>query len=325
MVNCPNCGNPQNDSTQYCGKCGSTLPKVQNQFSKLCLTGFFVSISAVAGLIILWFLINLYGNGYRVFLPGLILIFVSLTVSLVLSIAGLVSAKKNKKKGRAFGIAGLIVSAVAKAFYITVVLSATVIIGSFAALIANTKTEPTETTLNPEAIAIPGTPKIFGNAVRLPCSVGDFKAMGFNTNYDVSGVNEMYMWPSDGRDYYMHGPFFVCILDRDSYNDKENRATDNSVVLAITFQETCCVDFDFHGISFDTTEGVIFASFGEPAFERDISIEGHKSYYKGDNGLMYRFLYGYSNQRDDDKQKSYPILEIMIGSEDYMKTKSKYN
>ena len=311
MVNDPDRGNPQS---------GTESTQKVRKLSRLSLTGFILSLVTVVLFVFLWLGVRMPGDLEDALSAGKYLLFAA---TLIFSIAGMISSRNGKRRGWQFGLAGIIILVLGQVF---MVLSFILFfIFGHSSRIASTTTEPTETTFNPQSTVITGTPKIFGHEITLPCTIGELKAMGFDVDYDVAGGG-VQMWPADGREHYMRGPHFKCHLDRDSYDDSKNLASDDSIVVAIEFQEYNEVEFDFHKISFKTTEGVILASFGEPAFEEDNELDGHKSFYKGDNGLMYRFSYRYSNCRtynsESDKDRS--IWIIMFGTEEYMKTKGKY-
>ncbi|MDY6338599.1 MAG: YrzE family protein [Saccharofermentans sp.] len=304
-------GNPQS---------GTESTQKVRKLSRLSLTGFILSLLTLGIGVLLRLPVKLPKVLDNVLTAGVLIGFVA---TLVFSIAGMISSKNGKRRGWQFGLAGIIILVLGQVF---MVLSFILFfIFGHNSRITSTTTEPTETTFNPQSTVITGTPKIFGHEITLPCTIGELKAMGFDVDYDVAGGG-VQMWPADGREHYMRGPHFECKLDRDSYDDSKNLASDDSIVVAIEFQEYNKVEFDFHNISFKTTEDVILSSFGVPAFEEDNELDGHKSFYKGDNGLMYRFSYSYSNCRtynsESDKDRS--IWIIMFGTEEYMKTKGIY-
>ncbi len=311
MVNDLDRGNPQS---------GTESTQKVRKLSRLSLTGFILSLLTLGIGVLLRLPVKLPKALNNVLTAGVLIGFVA---TLVFSIAGMISSRNGKRRGWQFGLAGIIILALGQVF---MVLSFILFfIFGHSSRITSTTTEPTETTFNPQSTLITGTPKIFGHEITLPCTIGELKAMGFDVDYDVAGGG-VQMWPADGREHYMRGPHFECKLDRDSYDDSNNLISDDTIVVAIEFQEYNKVEFDFHNISFKTTEDVILSSFGVPAFEEDNELDGHKSFYKGDNGLMYRFSYSYSNCRtynsESDKDRS--IWIIMFGTEEYMKTKGIY-
>jgi len=311
MVNDPDRGNPQS---------GTESTQKVRKLSRLSLTGFILSLLSLGIGVLLRLPVKLPKVLDNVLTAGVLIGFVA---TLIFSIAGMISSRIGKRRGWQFGLAGIIILVLGQVF---MVLSFILFfIFGHSSRITSTTTEPTETTFNPQSTVITGTPKIFGHEITLPCTIGELKAMGFDVDYDVAGGG-VQMWPADGREHYMRGPHFECHLDRDSYDDSKNLASDDSIVVAIEFQEYNEVEFDFHKISFKTTEAVILASFGEPAFEEDDPIYNHKSFYEGDNGCMYRFTYGYSNCREyeSESDKDRSIWTIMIGTEEYMKTSGKY-
>jgi hypothetical protein len=306
MVNDPDRGNPQSGT--------ESTPK-ERKLSRLSLTGFILSLVTVSLFVFLWLGVRMPGDLEDALSAGKYILFAA---TIIFSIAGMISSRNGRRRGRQFGLAGIIILALGLVLLVLSFIQ--FFIFEHSSRITSTSTVPTETTFNPQATVITGTPKLFGHQITLPCTIGELKAMGFDVD-NKAHAGSIQMWPADGRDHASAGPHFECHLDRDSYDDSKNLVSDDTIVVAIEFQEYNEVEFDFHNISFKTTEDVILSSFGVPAFEEDDPIYGHKSFYNGDNGCMYRFTYGYSNCRDynSESDKDRNILIIMFGTEEYMK------
>lgn len=312
MVNCPNCGSPQNEKAVYCGVCGSILKKKPRPFSKLSLICFLITIFTMVSLAVFRYTVV-----DKIYFVVLGVVAVVITGALILSIISLVSSKKEKKSGWQFGLVSLIISACVMSVYLLFALAWVLV--SIPSSSGSTKTKTTEPYMNFGSAVISGTPRFFGKEITLPCTVGELKELGFDTDYDLVG-DEMKIWPKDGRDSPYSGPYFDCYLEFNSYNSRTDKATNQSVVVAIQFQKHNQVDFDFHNISLDMTEYDVIDAFGYPAFEHDPEMDGHKSYYWGDNGCVYRFNYMYSNSRgyyESEEEKDRRTWRIMYATEEY--------
>ena len=306
MVNDLDRGNPQS---------GAESTRKARKLSRLSLTGFILSLLTLGISVLLWPSIKLPKVLDNVLTAG---VFIGFVATLVFSIAGMISSRNGKRRCWQFGMAGVLILALGQ-----VLLVLSFIWYLFSG--SPTSTTHTDMTYHSYSTAITGTPKIFGHYITFPCTIGELKAMGFDVDYDVL-VGQVQMWPADGREHYSDGPHFKCYLDRNSYDYPNNLASDDSIVVAIEFQKYNEVEFDFHNISFDTTEDDIIAAFGFPSFEEDTEFDGHKSYYQGDNGCIYRFNYRYSIYRaDSESERDRSIWIIMIGSEEFMTTRAKYH
>lgn len=300
MVNNLDRGNPQS---------GTESTQKVRKLSRLSLTGFILSLLTLGIGVLLRLPVKLPKVLNNVLTAG---VFIAFAATLVFSIAGMISSRNGKRRCWQFGMAGVLILALAQ---VLLVLS---FIWNLLSR-SPTSTVHTDMTYHSYSTAITGTPKIFGHYITFPCTIGELKAMGFDVDYDVL-VGRVQMWPADGREYFFDGPYFTCHLDRNSYDYPNNLASDDSIVVAIEFQQHNKVEFDFHNISFDTTEDDIIASFGFPSFEEDNRRDGHKSYYQGDNGCIYRFNYRYSTS-ESESERDHSMWIITIGSEKYMKTK----
>lgn len=288
-------------------------PQTEHQFSKLSFIGFILSFLSL--ICFVWLLIasDRFRNNNVAVVIGTAAVGVSLTLSLIFSVAGFISARKNFSKGRTFGLSGMIMSSVTAVVLVCLLLARSLLSG----LMTTGTPSGKDVSLNTDSAAIDGVPKIFGEAIFLPCTVAELKQKGFDTDYEVLS-QKISMWPEDGREFYADGPHFDCYLEYGSYDYKNDKASDDSVVVAVKFQEYNMVDLDFHNISFDMTDGDIWDLFGTPAYQEDDVMNGHAVYFTGDHGLMYKFNYRFSNQRPE-KDEDRDIWEIMIATEEYMK------
>ena len=291
---------------------GNTAPQKERKFSKLSLAGFIISVSSLICFILLIVATSrLRKQGVLVGI-GIAAVFVALALSLILSISGFASARENKRKGSPFGLSGILISSITSCVLVCLLLSRACL-SSLMTVSTATKAVP----INTNSTVIDGVPKVFGEAIFLPCTIAELKQKGFDTDYSVT-AHEIHMWPKDDREFFAEGPYINCYLEYDSYDYGNNTASDDSIVVAITFQEYNQAELDFHSISFDMTDEDIWNQFGVPAYEEDSKMDGHAAYYMGNHGLMYKFNYRFSNQRyeqDEDRD----IWEITIATEEYMK------
>ena len=291
---------------------GNTAPQKERKFSKLSLAGFIISVSSLICFILLIVATSrLRKQGVLVGI-GIAAVFVALALSLILSISGFASARENKRKGSPFGLSGILISSITSCVLVCLLLSRACL-SSLMTVSTATKAVP----INTNSTVIDGVPRVFGEAIFLPCTIAELKQKGFDTDYSVT-VHEIHMWPKDDREFFAEGPYINCYLEYDSYDYGNNTASDDSIVVAITFQEYNQAELDFHSISFDMTDEDIWNQFGVPAYEEDSKMDGHAAYYMGNHGLMYKFNYRFSNQRyeqDEDRD----IWEITIATEEYMK------
>ena len=291
---------------------GNAAPQKERKFSKLSLAGFIISVSSLICFILLIVATSrLRKQGVLVGI-GIAAVFVALALSLILSISGFASARENKRKGSPFGLSGILISSITSCVLVCLLLSRACL-SSLMTVSTATKAVP----INTNSTVIDGVPRVFGEAIFLPCTIAELKQKGFDTDYSVT-VHEIHMWPKDDREFFAEGPYINCYLEYDSYDYGNNTASDDSIVVAITFQEYNQAELDFHSISFDMTDEDIGNQFGVPAYEEDSKMDGHAAYYMGNHGLMYKFNYRFSNQRyeqDEDRD----IWEITIATEEYMK------
>jgi hypothetical protein len=291
---------------------GNAAPQKERKFSKLSLAGFIISVSSLICFILLIVATSrLRKQGVLVGI-GIAAVFVALALSLILSISGFASARENKRKGSPFGLSGILISSITSCVLVCLLLSRACL-SSLMTVSTATKAVP----INTNSTVIDGVPRVFGEAIFLPCTIAELKQKGFDTDYSVT-VHEIHMWPKDDREFFAEGPYINCYLEYDSYDYGNNTASDDSIVVAITFQEYNQAELDFHSISFDMTDEDIWNQFGVPAYEEDSKMNGHAAYYMGNHGLMYKFNYRFSNQRyeqDEDRD----IWEITIATEEYMK------
>lgn len=289
---------------------GNGALQAGHKFSKLSLTGFILSFLSL--ICFVWLLIasDRFRNNNVAVVIGTAAVGVSLTLSLIFSVAGFISARKSKSKGGPFGLTGVIMSSIMAVVLVILLLTRSMLSGIMAAWTSPGKDVPLDT----DSAVIDGVPKIFGEAIFLPCTVAELKQKGFDTDYELLSQT-LHMWPKDDRESYFNGPYFDCYLEYGSYDYKNNKASDDSVVVAITFQEYNQVDLDFHNISFDTTDGDIWDMFGTPAYQEDDLMNGHAAYFLGDHGLVYKFSYSFSNQRPESDQNR-GIWEITIAAKE---------
>lgn len=291
---------------------GNAAPQKERKFSKLSLAGFIISVSSLICFILLIVATSrLRKQGVLVGI-GIAAVFVALALSLILSISGFASARENKRKGSPFGLSGILISSITSCVLVCLLLSRACL-SSLMTVSTATKAVP----INTNSTVIDGVPRVFGEAIFLPCTIAELKQKGFDTDYSVT-VHEIHMWPKDDREFFAEGPYINCYLEYDSYDYGNNTASDDSIVVAITFQEYNQAELDFHSISFDMTDEDIWNQFGVPAYEEDSKMNGHAAYYMGNHGLMYKFNYRFSNQRPE-KDEDRDIWEITIATEEYMK------
>ena len=106
------------------------MAEQKRTISKLCLTGFILSVISPVLLIF----INAFNSLWEVeIVYWCLFVFAILSplAGLVLSIAGLIGARKGNKKGKGFGIAGIILTSVYAAVVLVVVLILGLIINTF--------------------------------------------------------------------------------------------------------------------------------------------------------------------------------------------------
>ena len=293
---------------------GNAAPQKGRNFSKLSLTGFIISVSSLICFVLLTVATSRFRKQGLIVGIGIALVFVALALSLILSIAGFASAREDNRNGSSFGLSGIIISSITSCVLVCILLSR----ACFSSLLTAKATEAKVVPINANSTVVDGVPKIFGEAIFLPCTVAELKQKGFDTDYSVL-VHEIHMWPKDDRKSFFDGPYFDCYLEYGSYDYNKNTASDDSIVVAITFQEHNQVELDFHNISFDMTDEDIWDLFGTPAYQEDDKWNGHSAYFMGNHGLMYKFNYRFSNNRPDQDQDDHCICEIIIATEEHMK------
>lgn len=158
---------------------GNGALQAGHKFSKLSLTGFILSFLSL--ICFVWLLIasDRFRNNNVAVVIGTAAVGVSLTLSLIFSVAGFISARKNISKGRTFGLSGMIMSSITAVVLVVLLLARSLLSGFMTT--ANNKDVP----LNTDSAAIDGVPRIFGEAIFLPCTVAELKQKGFDTDYDV--------------------------------------------------------------------------------------------------------------------------------------------
>ena len=118
------------------------MPEQKKKISELCLTGFILSVLSPV-LLILSNSISFRNENEIVFWGLIAIAILSPLVGLVLSIVGLATARKKDRKGKGFGIAGIILTGVYTVLTLTVVLIGAVIGGLFFSVLAGHKTDKT--------------------------------------------------------------------------------------------------------------------------------------------------------------------------------------
>lgn len=88
------------------------MPEEKKKLSKLCLTGFLISILSPVMMILYLTAFSEWINNSTLYWIVFAVILLFPVAGLVLSIAGLVSAKKKSRKGKGFGIAGIVLTGV---------------------------------------------------------------------------------------------------------------------------------------------------------------------------------------------------------------------
>lgn len=292
---------------------GNAAPQKERKFSKLSLAGFIISLFSLICFACLLVASDRFRNSGVAVGIGTAVLAVALTVSLIFSVTGFITARSSNSKGSPFGLSGLIMSSVTALVLACLLLTRSLVSG----LTTTRSTYVKDVPLNTNSAVLDGVPKVFGEAIFLPCTIAELKQKGFDTDYSVT-VHEIHMWPKDDREFFAEGPYINCYLEYDSYDYGNNTASDDSIVVAITFQEYNQAELDFHSISFDMTDDDIWDLFGAPAYQEDDVRNGHAVYYMGNHGLMYKFNYRFSNQRPE-KDEDRDIWEITIATEEYMK------
>lgn len=118
--------------------------------SRLCLAGLICSLLSVAGAVLTICTWKVYWNEYEssggtffgLLVAGYIITLVGFLAGLVISIVGTARAKKFKLKGRGFGVAGIIISALMGAVSIAVTVLIVLAAALLAAIVPSVKTWP---------------------------------------------------------------------------------------------------------------------------------------------------------------------------------------
>ena len=157
MVKCPICGSLQEDRSLFCDACGASLkqpsasvhgPKTKT--SRLCPAGLICSLLSVFGAVMMIFSWTVIWNDYEskadslswLMITGYVITLLGFIAGLVISIIGTARAKKLKLKGRGFGVAGIIISAVIGVATVAVTLLLVLAIALLAAYAPSVKTWP---------------------------------------------------------------------------------------------------------------------------------------------------------------------------------------
>ncbi len=163
---------------------------------------------------------------------------------------------------------------------------------------------------DPDSEKIKGAFLLFGEEISLPCTVADLTSQGFETDYQWDSDGMISMWP--GTDLNKSGApshFYACI-DREwiSKLEKNEKVTEDCVIAAIKFQDDSNVTFELNDIEFGIPAEDFVNTFGKPAYEFDYGSQGYGRYYEGNNGCVYRFIFGYEKK----------LWNIMIATPEYI-------
>ena len=161
---------------------------------------------------------------------------------------------------------------------------------------------------------ITGAFKLFGKEIKLPCTVADLKSLGFETDGEFSSEGIIKMWPADAKNGSDEATYFYACTDKKITYERGDKVKDDDLIAAIKFQRDLMVDLDFNDIVFGMSDERFVETFGKPAYEFNYGPEGYGRYYEGDNGCIYRFIFG------GDKT----LVSILIGTPEYIDWEINY-
>ena len=109
-------------------------------------------------------------------------------------------------------------------------------------------------------------------------------------------------------------PYLYACTDINRKYERGETVKDEDLIAAVKFTEYHQVDLDFNDIVFGMSDEDFLAVFGTPAYECNYAHEGYGRYYEGDNGCIYRFIFG------SDKK----LNNILIGTPEYIDWEINY-
>ncbi len=230
-----------------------------------------------------------------------------LAVGLVLMIISIKKTNRGKKKfiagiitGIILGITGLFVLFSGAISILTIGLSKGVeVLDSYGFHPAD------------DSPSISGQMLVFGEEIKLPCTIGELKSMGYDTDY-IYFNGKVSMVRADGESSKIS--LQVC-TDYNIRYESNQKLTDEDKIVAYKFTSDYPVEFEFNDIEFGMTEEEFIKRFGEPAFKIEDSFFGDSLYYAGDNDLAYRFNF--------TSGQSHELDGIMAGTAEYMTWESQ--
>ena len=163
--------------------------------------------------------------------------------------------------------------------------------------------------LDPKADLITKLPVINGHEIKLPCTIGDIKDMGFTIDEDTifdGNVSAVY---DEGLSYYA----FFCYLDVPASREGTSVSDDDTVIAVEVFMEG--TDMDFYDVQIGMFEEDFLPLIGTPSYITGKALDyGQYYYYMGEDGNMYEFYFmNFSNPGEDEKLSS-----VVFGSQEFM-------
>jgi hypothetical protein len=161
---------------------------------------------------------------------------------------------------------------------------------------------------------IPGSLKISGKEITLPCTISDLKKLGFDTDNKFTSEGAIRMWPADNENGSSETSYFYACLSGNLKYENDEKIKNEENIAAIKFSEDNKIDFELEGISFGMTADEFIKILDKPAYERDYGPQGYGRYYEGTNGSVYRFMFG------GDKT----LWSVMIATPEYIDWEINY-
>ena len=163
--------------------------------------------------------------------------------------------------------------------------------------------------LDPGATVITQLPVINGHEIKLPCTIGDIKNMGFTIDEDTifdGNVSAVY---DEGLSYYA----FFCYLDVPASREGTSVNDDDTVIAIEVFMEG--TDMDFYGVQIGMHEEDFLPLIGTPSYITGLALDyGQYYYYMGADGTMYELYFmNFSNPGEDESLSS-----VVFGTQEFM-------
>ena len=154
---------------------------------------------------------------------------------------------------------------------------------------------------------VPGKPVLYGQEITLPCTIGDMKDKGFDTDGRI--VTEFVnMWCQDNKESAC-----LCYLSGEYTKDGMDTAGDDAVILGIQiFRGDGPIEFELNGTPPGSSEQDVIAQWGEPQAEYSGNHERF-IFYKGENGIVYKCT----------ESSAGDVFAFVFGTYDFMTARGK--